>query len=83
VVVIDDTHPRLRAKIESIFAAMTPMQRFEAALEMTDFVFAQSMAAIERTAPAVSPLEIALRWSEIHYGRELTTLVRRHLAASA
>lgn len=78
---VDDTHPRVQAKVNEIFAAMAPGERFAAMAGMTDFVFDQSMAAIAATMPGASPMEVALRWSEIHYGMELTERVRRCVAA--
>ena len=77
---IDDTHPQVRRKIDAIFAAMTPSERFAAMASMTDFVCDQSMAAIAATMPNATRMEVALRWSEIHYGNELTARVRRFLA---
>jgi hypothetical protein len=77
--VIDDTHPAVQARIDAIWAAMSPADRFAAMAEMTDFVITQSRAAIEATMPGASELEVQLRWSEIHYGRELTDRVRRWL----
>lgn len=79
--VVDDTHPRVQAKVNEIFAAMSPGERFAAMAAMTDFVCDQSMAAIAATMPNAPPMEVALRWSEIHYGLDLTTLLRRHLVA--
>ncbi|MEO6596487.1 MAG: hypothetical protein ABIP94_17180 [Planctomycetota bacterium] len=52
---IDDTHPRVRRKIDEIFAAMTPADRFAAMASMTEFVCDQSMAAIAATMPGASP----------------------------
>ena len=78
---IDDTHPQVRAKVDAIFAAMTPSDRFAAMAAMTNFVCNQSMAAIAATMPNATRMEVALRWSEIHYGHELTARVRRFLAA--
>lgn len=77
---LEDTHPRIRRKVNQLFAAMTPAERFAAAASMTDFVFDQSLAAIAETMPAASTLAVTLRWSEIHYGAELTGRVRRFLA---
>lgn len=48
---VDDTHPRVQAKVNEIFAAMAPGERFTAMAAMTDFVFDQSMAAIAATMP--------------------------------
>lgn len=79
--VIGDTHPRVQARIDAIFASMTVEERFTAMASMTEFVIEQSKAAIAATMPGATPLEIDLRWSEIHYGRELTDRVRRWLAA--
>lgn len=78
--VIDDTHPRVHARIDAIFAAMTPSERFSAMSSMTEFVCNQSMAAIAATMPNAPRSEVVLRWSEIHYGSALTERVRRHLA---
>jgi hypothetical protein len=78
--VLDDTHPRIRTRIDELVAAMTPAERFAAMASMTEFVIEQSKAAIAATMPGATPLEIDLRWSEIHYGRELTDRVRRWLS---
>ena len=78
--VIDDTHPRVHARIDAIFAAMTPSERFAAMSSMTEFVCNQSMAAIAATMPDAPRREVVLRWSEIHYGTDLTARVRRYLA---
>lgn len=76
----DDTHPKVRAKIEAIFAAMTVSERFAAMSSMTEFVIRNSMAAIRATMPGATEQEVTMRWSEIHYGKELTDRVRRFLA---
>lgn len=75
-----DTHPRVQARIDAMFAAMSPAERFAAAVSMTEFVCEQSLAAIAATMPGAPPREVQLRWSELHYGRELTARVRRFLA---
>ena len=76
---IDDTHPRVHARIDAIFAAMTPSERFAAMSSMTEFACSQSMSAIAATMPGAAPMEVMLRWSEIHYGSALTARVRRYL----
>lgn len=78
--VVDDTHPQVQAQVDAIFAAMTPADRFAAMSSMTEFVCEQSQAAIAATMPGASQQEVHLRWSEIHYGPELTDRVRRFLA---
>ena len=78
---VDDTHPRTQAAMTRLLAAMSPAERFAMAVEMTDFVCEQSLAAVAATMPAATPLEVQLRWSEIHYGKALTDRVRRYLAA--
>ena len=75
-----DTRPRVQARIDAAFAAMTPAERFAAAASMTEFVCEQSLAAIAATMPDASARDVQLRWSELHYGRELTARVRRLLA---
>jgi hypothetical protein len=75
-----DTHPRVQAKIDEIFAAMTESDRFAAMAAMTEFVIEQSMNAIAETMPGASKHEVTMRWSELHYGVELTDRVRRFLA---
>ncbi|HEX6810883.1 MAG TPA: hypothetical protein VF384_04595 [Planctomycetota bacterium] len=70
----------MHARIDAIFAAMTPSERFAAMSSMTEFVCSQSMAAIAATMPNAPPIEVMLRWSEIHYGHALTARVRRFLA---
>ena len=81
--VIGDTHPRVQARIDAIVAAMTPAERLAAMASMTEFVIEQSKAAIAATMPGAPALEVDLRWSEIHYGRELTDRVRRWLSNRA
>jgi hypothetical protein len=80
-VTVDDTHPRTQAVMTRLLAAMSPAERFAMAVEMTDFVCEQSLAAIAVSMPAATPLEVQLLWSEVHYGKALTDRVRRHLAA--
>ena len=77
---VDDTHPKVQAQIDANFAAMTPADRFAAMSSMTEFVCDQSLAAIAAVMPGASQQEVHLRWSEIHYGPELTGRVRRLLA---
>lgn len=77
---LDDTHPKARAVMTRMLAAMTPEQRFAMAAEMTDFVIDQSLAAIAATMPDASPADVHLRWCELHYGRELTDRLRAYLA---
>lgn len=76
----DDTHPSVQRRIDAIWAAMSPAERSAAMCEMTDLVITQSRAAIAATMPGASELEVNLRWSELHYGPELTARVRRWLA---
>lgn len=78
----EDTHPRVRAKMNEIFVAMTPSDRFAAMSSMTEFVCVQSMNAIAATMPDAESREVALRWSELHYGAALTARVRAHLQRS-
>lgn len=66
--------------MDEIFAAMTPAERFAAMSSMTEFVCDQSMSAIAATMPGAAPMAVALRWSELHYGEELTARVRDFVA---
>jgi hypothetical protein len=50
---------------------------------MADLVCDQSMAGIAAMMPGASSHEVALRWSELHYGTELTERVRQWLAVRA
>lgn len=77
---MNDTHPQVRAVMTRMLAAMTPAQRFAMAAELSDFVIDQSLVAIAATMPGASRDEVQMRWSEIHYGRELTDRVRAFLA---
>ena len=60
---------------------MTMAERLALASDLTDFVVAQSRAAIAATMPGASEQEVNLRWCEIHYGVEFTDRVRRFLAS--
>ena len=77
---IDDTHPQVREQIVRIFRAMTPADRFAAMSSMTDFVIDQSRRALVETMPLASDEERLRRWSEVHYGEELTARVFDWLA---
>ena len=79
---MNDTHPQVRARIDAIFAAMSTSERFAAMASMTEFIVVQSMAAVAATMPGASPQDVALRWSELHYGAELTGRVRRRLGTA-
>jgi len=78
-VALDDTHPRIRAVMTRLMAAMTPAERFAMAAEMTDFAIDQSLAALAAVMPGATQQEIHLRWCELHYGRELTDRLRAYL----
>lgn len=77
---MNGTHPEVQRRIDAIWAAMSPADHFAAMAEMTEFVIVQSRAAIAATMPGASEMEVNLRWSELHYGSELTDRVRRWLA---
>lgn len=77
---LEDTHPDVQRRIDAIWAEMLPADRFATMAEMTEFVIAQSRAAIAVSMPGAPERDIDLRWSELHYGQELTDRVRRFLA---
>lgn len=78
-----DTSPAIQRLLDERAQSMTMGERFALTAELTDFVIAQSRAAIATTMPFASEQEVNLRWCEVHYGVEFTDRVRRFLATRA
>lgn len=56
---VDDTHPKVQARIDAMFAAMQPGERSAAMSAMTEFVCEQSLAAIAATMHGARALTAA------------------------
>jgi len=76
-----DTHPDAeRFQIELLRRAPVA-RRMRLALSLSRSVITLARRAIRRTMPEATEQEVALRFVELHYGRDLADGLRRHLAA--
>jgi hypothetical protein len=55
-------------------------RRAHMALALSGQVIGLARRAIARTDPSATEIEVRLRFVELHYGRELSADLRRHLA---
>jgi len=57
----------------------TPTQRVEMALRLSAELMLASKQAILRAHPGLTPMQVNLKFIELHYGRELAEAVRNHV----
>ncbi len=71
-----DTSPEALARQRAAFKRMTPAERFEAAVEMSEAVRALAEAGIRRRHPDFSDEQVRVALVEIILGPELAAKVR-------
>ena len=77
---MNDTHSEAeRVQIELLRKA-GPGRRAAMAIALTDQVVKLSKRAIAQAHPNKSPQELLLLFIAVHYGKDLSRLVRDHLA---
>jgi hypothetical protein len=72
-----DTDPEIWRMQLDLLRAMSPEQRFELALSLSQSALELSRDAIRRLAPHASEAEVARRWVEVHYGADLAKAFRQ------
>lgn len=75
----DDTHPTARRVQIDVLRGMTEQQRFAMCAAMTKDTIRWSRQAIRDEMPGASDQDVALRWIEVVYGRDLAERVRPFL----
>jgi hypothetical protein len=76
-----DTDPEAEAVQLELLRQAGPARRSQMGFALSAHVISLAHAAIRRTMPDASELEIKLKFVELHYGRELAQDVRQHLTA--
>lgn len=77
---LSDTSPEAEAVQVSLLRAAGASRRAATALAMSRMVCALSRRAILAASPGLSDEELAARFIEAHYGREIGAAVRADLA---
>lgn len=78
-----DTDPDVEARQIELLSRATASRRAALALSLSATVMSLARRAIRRGMPGAPEEHVAVRFVELHYGRELAMALRRHLESRA
>lgn len=73
-----DTTPEIRRRQLAVYAAMSPEQRIEAAIGMSEEVRAIALDGIRSRNASADPAEVRREWLRILYGQHLGDRLADH-----
>lgn len=76
-----DTDPEIEARQIELLRCAPASRRATLSLSLTATVISLARRGIRRAMPEASEQDVALRFVELHYGRELALALRRHLTS--
>ncbi len=68
---MDDTHPRVRAKLDELYRSLDPVQKVEIILRLNRTMDDVALVGIYERHPGCSEHEARLHLAALKYGREL------------
>ena len=80
---LDDTHPAAARVQIALLRSAGPSGRGQMAVRMSEWAIAASRRALAKRMPDADEREVALRWLELHYGKDIGRRVRAWMARRA
>lgn len=80
---LSDTDPEVARLHAQLLRQATRAQRLEMAFSLSAAVITLARAGIQRRSPALSEVDVRLRFVETHYGPELAHAIRIRLSKRA
>ena len=76
---LSDTTPDARRVLLDLMRRATPAEKLARVRSLSATVIELSRRAIARRHPDWTPLQVQLKWVELHYGRELAEQLTEYL----